>query len=796
MKALSILPGLLAMMILFRLPLSAQVGINTDGSQPDPSAGLDVKFINKGMLPPRMTTLQRDAISSPATGLIIYNLDCNDVQFFNGSAWVPLGNSGVVDPPGAITGKSSPCIYASCEVYSVAAVPGATGYTWMVPPGATITHGQGTDSITVNFGSTNGNICVSTVSSCAKSTLSCLNIKLVPGSALEVSISSNVNPACSEASHTFTAGISGIVVNPLYQWNVNGTDVPGETNSTYACQPVLNDRIECNVTSFESCIAGFTATGFQVFKGCQPVCYGEPIRLSCPFPSGGCGSAGSSYHWENSSGSWISSDQDPVIPFGEPGYATDLFYLTMNYSPPAGAVSKAIFFTEILSPIIVGGDTTPVSCFGQGNGAITLTVSGGSAPYSFLWNDAAATQNRTGIGPGIYSVTVTDALFCLNHDSLTNTFIISEPVNSLSVTGTITAVSCYGACDGGVDISDSGGTPPYTYAWSNSTTEQNASGLCAGTYTVTVTDARLCQVTASWTLENPTFAAPAPGVQVPGEHQVVWKWYPAATATGYKFNSTNDYGSATDLGTDTTHTETGLPCNTDFTRYVWAYNACEVSPPATLTISTVNCWTCGDSITVNHTAGAVAPVSKTVTYGTVTNLPGEPSKCWITSNLGADHQATAMDDATEESAGWYWEFNHKQGFKPDGGTVSPLSAWITLFYENSDWIITNDPCSIELGAGWRIPTFTEYSNIDNAGGWNDWIGPWNSTLKIHAAGHVPSRTVNPPVSGRGISGNYWSSTGGSDWNAGDFAISSSYSQTTYYNFKAGGFPLRCLRNGE
>ncbi|MCX6303482.1 MAG: hypothetical protein NT040_00800 [Bacteroidetes bacterium] len=88
-----------------------------DGSQPDPSAGPDIKFINKGLLPPRMTTLQRDAISSPATGLIIYNLDCNDVQFFNGSGWVSLGNSGVVDPPGAITCKSSPCMYASGEVY-------------------------------------------------------------------------------------------------------------------------------------------------------------------------------------------------------------------------------------------------------------------------------------------------------------------------------------------------------------------------------------------------------------------------------------------------------------------------------------------------------------------------------------------------------------------------------------------------------------------------------------------------------------------------------------------------------
>ena len=49
--------------------------------------------------------------------------------------------------------------------------------------------------------------------------------------------------------------------------------------------------------------------------------------------------------------------------------------------------------------------------------------------------------------------------------------------------------------------------------------------------------------------------------------------------------------------------------------------------------------TCG-SFTINHAAGTVCPVSKTVTYGTVTNIPGAPGKCWITSNLGADHQPT------------------------------------------------------------------------------------------------------------------------------------------------------------
>ncbi len=165
-------------------------------------------------------------------------------------------------------------------------------------------------------------------------------------------------------------------------------------------------------------------------------------------------------------------------------------------------------------------------------------------------------------------------------------------------------------------------------------------------------------------------------------------------------------------------------------------------------------FTCGSSsIIVSHTAGPVAPVNKTTTYGTVTNIPGETSKCWITSNLGADHQATAKNDPTEPSAGWYWQFNRKQGYKDDG-TVTP--PWPNQpINENSDWLPANDPCALELGTGWRIPTSTEWTNVDASGGWSNWDGPWNSDLKLHAAGYIAQNgSRNPP----GAYGNYWSST--------------------------------------
>jgi len=183
------------------------------------------------------------------------------------------------------------------------------------------------------------------------------------------------------------------------------------------------------------------------------------------------------------------------------------------------------------------------------------------------------------------------------------------------------------------------------------------------------------------------------------------------------------------------------------------------------------------------------PVSKTITYGIVTNIPGEPLKCWITTNLGADHQAISVDDATEPSAGWYWKFNRKQGYKNDGTTLTP--SWPSYsITESSNWTITEDPCTLELGAGWRIPTNTEWTNVDAGGNWIDWNGPWNSGLKLHAAGLLGGTTGS--LLYRGSYGNYWSSIQNSSIDARYLGFSiSSCSVDAYY--KDYGFSVRCLK---
>ena len=224
------------------------------------------------------------------------------------------------------------------------------------------------------------------------------------------------------------------------------------------------------------------------------------------------------------------------------------------------------------------------------------------------------------------------------------------------------------------------------------------------------------------------------------------------------------------------------PCSDSYDDVVITTSVCG-PPPCT--------WNGLSSFSITHTAGTVAPVTKSVTYNqTQTSLSGS-SKCWITQNLGSDQQATSATDATELSAGWYWQFNKKQGFKHDGTTRTPSTAWITPIVEGSEWVAAQDPCTIELGTGWRIPTYTELVNVDATGGWSNYNHTYASVLKLHAGGNLIGATG--VLEQRGAIGSCWSnhqSDANGSWRLG---FSSAYSGV-YNTLKDVGFNLRCIRD--
>ena len=177
----------------------------------------------------------------------------------------------------------------------------------------------------------------------------------------------------------------------------------------------------------------------------------------------------------------------------------------------AGSYSVAITDANGCSGFALGTVTEPtvltlnvivdsnISCNGFADGGATASASGGTMPYTYAWSNAATTASITGAVAGTYSVTVTDANGCTSTSSAT----ITQPAALIATSVVDSNISCNGFSDGGASASAVGGTMPYTYAWSNAATTASITGVVAGTYTVTVSDANGCTSTSSATVTEP-----------------------------------------------------------------------------------------------------------------------------------------------------------------------------------------------------------------------------------------------------------------------------------------------------
>ncbi|MCG2611410.1 hypothetical protein LZZ90_07815 [Flavobacterium sp. SM15] len=181
-------------------------------------------------------------------------------------------------------------------------------------------------------------------------------------------------------------------------------------------------------------------------------------------------------------------------------------------SQPAAALSSQISDVDVL-------------CYGAATGSIDLTPSGGTPPYAYAWSATnggvipagqADDQDLSGLVAGTYSVVITDANGNTGGCRNENSAVISQPAAALSSQISDVDVLCYGAATGSIDLTPSGGTPPYAYAWSatnggvipaGQSDDQDLSGLVAGTYSVVITDANGnsggCRATNSAVISQP-----------------------------------------------------------------------------------------------------------------------------------------------------------------------------------------------------------------------------------------------------------------------------------------------------
>jgi len=226
----------------------------------------------------------------------------------------------------------------------------------------------------------------------------------------------------------------------------------------------------------------------------------DTITISSPAPISIAGNVTNA-----SSGTANDGSIDVTVTGGTPGYTytwstgsvtEDLDSLVagtycLTVTDTNGCIDTTCFVVDSVvaaGPFMVSSMVTQMTCAGDSTGAIDLTVTGGTMPYSYNWSTGDTIQDLTGLLGGTYYVTVNDA----DTGSYIDSFVIVEP-SPIVISEVITSPSSGSALDGAIDITVTGGVTPYSYVWSNAATTEDLTGLGIGLYTVTVTDSLGCQ---------------------------------------------------------------------------------------------------------------------------------------------------------------------------------------------------------------------------------------------------------------------------------------------------------------
>jgi hypothetical protein len=157
---------------------------------------------------------------------------------------------------------------------------------------------------------------------------------------------------------------------------------------------------------------------------------------------------------------------------------------------------NGIFESECGNFTINTDNISDVSCWGANDGSIDISVNGGTPGYSYTWsNGVGAVEDPSGLNPGVYVLAVEDSLGCQTGVSVT----INQPTE---ISTSATSEDEMAGDDGSIDLTVTGGTPPYSYLWDHGSINQDPSGLSSGDYVVTVTDANGCESDLSVTVAS------------------------------------------------------------------------------------------------------------------------------------------------------------------------------------------------------------------------------------------------------------------------------------------------------
>ena len=914
--------------------LFSQVGINTDGSQPDPSAILDIKATDRGMLIPRISESARNLIPSPANGLLIYNSTTNSLNCFTGTWWSELTKTPVTDIVGDLqTGggvsvsmipEFIPDPSAILEISDPAKgvlLPRTYQEQILLPSPGLIIYNMATNTLDYYNGNSWMTLCsnslgVSSNGGTQNSTGLAINEdgtaphhsavldvnsnnkgiliprltnlqrdQILPSMGLiiynttdqaiqyfdgifwnainttilaSVMIEANLNPVCSGTTVTFTATPTHGGTAPIYQWKVNGISNGGNT-PVFNYIPADNQVITCEMTSNAPCINGnpvisnaieMTVNSSHLSSPMAGIHYASDIQVIWNWNQV---AGASGYRWNAADDYGSAMDNGTSVTFTESGLTCNTLYQRYVWAYNACGTSTPVILGQsttacsfscgqpitdardgkTYNTVSIGSQCWMAQNLNTGNLiTVTLDQSNNDTIEKYCYNDLEYSCDVYG---GLYQwnemmgyLTIPGArgicpegwhLPATTEWATLTTFLGGEDVagGPMKETGfdhwlfpnsSATNLSGFTGIPGGYTSFDNfynlgtfasiwSSTPIGSFAYMQSLSNTSDDAFSDINFKSNGLSVRCVS-----DIDCPLPASPVEGVHVSTVNQIIWNWNPVADATGYKWNSADDYTSATDLGTELSYTETGLNCNTSYTRYIWAVNACGHSGSTELDQPT--------SVCMNIPCPEISSlVYGGQTYHTV--LIG--TQCWLKENLNIGQMIDGNEDQTDNGImEKYCYDNLESNCDIYGG----LFQWAEVVqYLNGATNFTSwdpSPTGNVTGIcppGWHIPSDTEWTDLSTFLGGNSVSG---GKLKETGSTHWHNNNIATNESGfTALGGGYsypngdysyiytythfWSSSedaGSSVWGWHLFYESSEiYRTSDQKNF---GRSVRCLRD--
>ena len=359
---------------------------------------------------------------------------------------------------------------------------------------ATISAGGGTPSYTYNWTPSGGTtvtannltagtyiVNVSDSNKCTNSDT--ITITQPPAIATAITISPS---SCSASNGSAKVVASGGNKPYAYSWSSGQTtdSITGAGAGTYTC--TVTDSIGCQVKA-PVIVSDSTTLKDTLISSTNVSCNGGSNGSASITVSGGKGP--DTYNWSPSGGTSI--------------VASGLTAGTYTFTATDSVGCKAIETVAITQPPMLHDTMTNIrnnNCYGGARANATVTVTGGTTPYTYAWSNGVTTSNITGVTSGTYKVTVTDKNGCSNVDSVK----LTQPATAVADSNRVTNNKCYGDKNGSILVMAYGGVKPYTYTWNPAgNTTDSAKGLSAGTYIVSIRDSNRCRLRDTITITEP-----------------------------------------------------------------------------------------------------------------------------------------------------------------------------------------------------------------------------------------------------------------------------------------------------